>query len=139
MFNLMKTVLLIMTLVLVMCAGAMAYTGILPEDNTPFTVQNVKAISPQVTGASCVQITKTKGTLATFPTTDSLNKFYIMFGWTASDNSGNPLIVKRTLNGNSAYQSGSSGELTVNHGITAVTFSAYSSAAKSYNICVDRQ
>jgi hypothetical protein len=115
------------------------YTGILPYDNTPFPVQNVKSICPLAEAASCVTITKTKGLLATFPTTDSNGKFYLMLYWTASDNSGNPLIVKRVLNSNTAWQPGSSGDLTINHGISGASFYAYSSASKTYNICVDMQ
>ena len=134
-----KLFLLTILLLAVSCAAAFAYTGVLPIDNTPATVQNVKAISPIPVAAACTQVTKTKGTLATFATTDSLGKYYLMLYWTATDNAGAPLVVKRVLNSNTAYQPGSSGDMTINHGITGVAFSAFSSAAKTYNICVDRQ
>ena len=128
-----------MLLVAVFCTEAFAFTGVLPVDNTPTYVQNVKGISPIPVASACTQVTKTKGTLATFATTDTLGKYYLMLNWTASDNAGAPLVVKRTLNSNTAYQPGSTGDVTINHGITGVTFSAYSSTAKTYNICVDRQ
>jgi hypothetical protein len=142
MLTMKKMFLLTTILALAMCASAMAYTGILPTDNTPFTVQNVKAISPSPAGASCIRVAKTKGTIGTFTTQDTLGKFYLMLGWTSTDDAGAPLVVKRSLNSNSAFQPGASGDLTVNHNITGVTFTAYTTAASAnrvYNICVDRQ
>src|ERR1035437_3937302 len=96
----MKKLFLPILLMLTMAVSAFAYTGILPTDNTPFTVQNVKAISPGPAAAACTQISKTKGLLATFATTDTAGKYYLMLYWTATDNAGAPLVVKRTLNSN---------------------------------------
>ena len=136
-----KPFLLSLMLLLALAGSAFAFTGVLPVDNTPTTVQNVKGISPQVGAAACTQISKTKGLLATYATTDTAGKYYLQLDWTASDNAGAPLVVKRTLNSNTAYQPGSSGSVTINHGINQVSYSAYSTAAppKAYNICVDRQ
>jgi|GEM_PF-6604140 len=137
----MSLTLMTILLLVTMCVAALAYTGILPTDNTPVTVQNVKAISPSPAAASCIQVTKTKGTLGTFSTTDTAGKYYLMMYWTASDSAGAAKIVKRSLNSNTAYQPGSSGDLAINHNITGVTFSAYSTGSPGtlYNICVDRQ
>jgi hypothetical protein len=131
----------LLLLMVVICGSAFAYTGILPTDNTPVPVQNVRGISPVPVAASCITVTKTKGSLGSFSTQDTTGKYYLMMSWTATDPSGTPTIVKRALNSNTAYQPGSSGEITLNHGIQTVSFSGYSTAnpGRTYNICVDRQ
>lgn len=70
----------------------------------------------------------------------SINTASTMYvGWTATDSNGNPVVVKRSFNGNTAALSKSSeGEVGVNSATTSMVFTRYSGAS-NINLCTDAQ
>lgn len=142
-------ILIVFTMILAPAAFA-GYPGTLPQDNTPFTMQNVRGISPVKAASSCVTKNLTHGgTIATFNVTDSTTgKLYSQMFWSSfkSATDSTAVIVKRSLDTNTAYMPASNEYLTIGRtaGFTQVKFATFTNtstaaASANYTVCADFQ